>query len=44
MGPGIACGQAAGSAAVLSINNKQRPRDISITDLQESLKIQGVLL
>lgn len=44
MGPGLACGQAAGSAAVLSINNKQRPRDISMIELQESLKKQGVLL
>lgn len=44
MGPGLACGQAAGTAGVLSINNKQKPRNLSIEDLQDSLIKQNVLL
>ncbi len=40
----ICLGQAAGTAAALSVKNKITPRELSITALQQTLKMQGANL
>ncbi len=40
----ICLGQAAGTAAALSVKSKVRPRELPIADLQQTLKMQGANL
>lgn len=44
MGPGIASGQAAGTAAALALSSGRSPRDIDVAALQAELEREGALL
>ncbi|MCZ7573936.1 MAG: FAD-dependent oxidoreductase [Ardenticatenaceae bacterium] len=44
MGPGLALGQAAGTAAVLALETNTAPRNVSIPTLQERLRSAGALI
>lgn len=44
MGPGMATGQAAGTAAVLALESGVVPRQVEVTRLQQKLRRDGVLI
>ncbi len=44
MGPGIATGQAAGTAAALSVRGARSPRQVNVSELQSELEREGALL
>jgi hypothetical protein len=44
MGPGIATGQAAGTAAALALESNRAPRAIDVAALQTRLEAEGALL
>ncbi|HEX7714259.1 MAG TPA: FAD-dependent oxidoreductase [Bacillota bacterium] len=44
MGPCIATGQAAGVAAALAVSNKDTPKKLNTQQVQQALRLQGVIL